>query len=123
MNAKEGATTLPIDELPLTAGPDLLTLWGYPASHGQARGPDAEVSYPKGPVVPGQTQDGHATLTTDALLRTDQGMSGGPVVLQGHGSVVALVNGHDLLPSGTAELPYVLTPMSVVHDLLPAHLR
>jgi tetratricopeptide (TPR) repeat protein len=123
VNAKEGATALPLDELPLTAGHDLVTIWGYPASHGQARGPDAEVTYRKGPVVPGPTHDGHATLTTDALLRTDQGMSGGPAVLQGHGSVVALVNRRDLLPIGTAELPYVLTPMSVVRDLLPAHLR
>ncbi len=123
VNAKEGATALPLDELPLTAGRDLVTIWGYPASHGQAHGSDAEVTYRKGPVVPGPTQDGHATLTTDALLRTDQGLSGGPAVLQGHGSVVALVSSRDLLPSGTAELPYVLTPMSVVRDLLPAHLR
>lgn len=123
LNAKEGATALPLDELPLTAGRDLVTIWGYPISHGQARGPDAEVTYRKGPVVPGSTQDGHSTLTTDALLRTDQGMSGAPVVLQGHGSVVALVSRRDLLPNGTAEQPYVLTPMSVVRDLLPAHLR
>jgi tetratricopeptide (TPR) repeat protein len=116
--ARETITKLPLDELPPPNAGGRAHIWGFPERSGSS-----EATYREGKISIGSRQAGDLRYETDALLHSDQGMSGGPVLWQQHGLVAALVSGREDLASGVSDRPYVLLPMSTVLDRLPESLR
>ncbi len=74
--ARETVTKLPLDVVPPSSGGGLARIWGFPERSGSS-----EAEYRESRISVGARQAGDQRYETEALRHSDQGMSGGPVLL------------------------------------------